>query len=162
MNIKVQPWPTYSDNGRGPYWLVRVESQKFNGSLSWSAVAGEFVQCSELWRLRQREPATYRLAVRHMADFSAADPGHFEPTTGTQNGEIGTQQAGTLSRAHAPYSIGGCPAVPGQIAGTTAGTTAQAGQGQPGLGARASQSLRDAERDKFKDDPRFAAWAAGL
>ena len=103
------------------------------GSLSWSAVAGEFVQCSELWRLRQREPATYRLAVRHMADFSAADPGHFEPTTGTQNGEIGTQQAGDTSRAR-PLFRRGDPAVPGQIAGTTAGTIRCKGTGDnPGL-----------------------------
>ena len=67
--IAVVPWPHYSDSGRDIMWEVRVESDKFRGTLQWSTKLGRFRKANHAFRLRRGSPQIYRAAVDFMRDF---------------------------------------------------------------------------------------------
>lgn len=70
--VIVEPWPIYSDDGRAPFWNVRVTSPKRSVALQWSCRLGCFRRSESLMRLRRGEPSSHRAAAQFMRGFCAS------------------------------------------------------------------------------------------
>jgi len=65
----VIPWPGYADDGRGPFWRLRIESPAFTGTLSYAQPLGRFTDTHELFQAGRSSPGLLRRARAFMADF---------------------------------------------------------------------------------------------
>lgn len=61
----VTPWPQYDDNGRGPFWSIRVQGQGFATTVSLAAHLGRFVYGASMHSVVRRRGA--RQALRNVA-----------------------------------------------------------------------------------------------
>lgn len=64
MSVTIEQWPRYSASGTGPYWNLRVESERFHGTITWASQRNTFVRTSELMRLRRNDPVAYTEAFK--------------------------------------------------------------------------------------------------
>lgn len=69
--IFVIPWPQYSDDGRGPFWLFRVESERFRGTLPFAQHLGRFSDTNDVHRLAIADRSLLRQVRKMAAEFCA-------------------------------------------------------------------------------------------
>lgn len=71
VEIVIEPWPQYGEDGGRPTWTVCViEPKRTHKGLKWSERLGRFTKSWEVMHLRRSAPAAHREAVRFMQEFS--------------------------------------------------------------------------------------------
>ena len=63
VTITVEPWPLYSNDGRGPAWRVFVDSPKFRGWLIYSKRLQRFASSTSLLSMRLKSPRDHARAL---------------------------------------------------------------------------------------------------
>ena len=72
VEIVVEPWPQYGEDGGKPIWIVTViEPKRSHKGLKWSSRLGRFSKSWTLMNLRRGAPSAYREAAQLMRDFCA-------------------------------------------------------------------------------------------